>query len=263
MISSQKIQQLLERAESGQITESDFVAFLENPRLWRKTSELTQIAPEDAQAFWQSVYNELGLKIAVPTVPVLTETQVKSLDRFGFMLVFIPNISEEQYPACFVKPAWSEYLNVERIKHEPLEGQWVAIETIAKPDCDDDADYAEDRLMVAVRHDKRLHTSHNALTGGLLERVAKATGFPKKGTRLPTAEEWNFVGNLFNWLREHRSMSLPDLGSTNAWEWCQNTYTSVSQLIVGNAALGGLADVDDGWYGHGHDGIGFRVLAVL
>jgi hypothetical protein len=258
-----KIKQLIERHESGQILESDLDAFLENPRLWRGDTK-TLLSPENAQAFWQSVYDELGIKVAVPPVPKLTEKQVKSIGKFNFLLVYIPAIAEDKYPENFVKPAWGKYLNTSSVERKPLKGQWIAIETIAKPNWDDKDGYPDDRLVAMVKYPSlRFNTSYEDLAGGILSDIAKVTGFPKKGTRLPTAEEWNFVGNLFNWLSEHRDMPLPDLGYTNAFEWCENACESGYLLVVGCSSYGGLAGVYDSWHGGSGDGVGFRVLAVL
>ncbi len=259
-----KIKQLIERHESGQILESDLDAFLENPTLWRKEVAQTLLSPEDAQAFWQGVYDELGIKVTVPAVPKLTQRQVKSLGRFNFLLVYIPTITEEQYPEFFVKPAWGECIEVSQIERKPLEDQWVAIETIAKPDGDEDEiSYSDDWLMGALQYATRFGKSYDELTGSLLAEIAKVTGFPKKGTRLPTVEEWNFIANLFNWLSEHRSIPLPDFGSTDSWEWCANAFEPDSSLIVGDSRDGGLAYVSSFGHVDSDEGLGFRVLAVL
>lgn len=259
------LKQLIEHCEpGGGILECDLDAFLKNPTLWRKAAaSACTIAPQEAQAFWQDVYDELGIKAIVPYMPALTEKQVKSLDKFGFLLVYIPSISEEDYPESFIKPAWGKYLSISGIERKPLEELWVAVETIAKPDNDDPAGYPDDRLMAAVKRDKRLHTSHDDLKRGLLKEIAEATGFPKKGTRLCTAEEWNVVANLFNYLRGHRNMPLPDLGSTRSSELCENACGSDYCLKVGNRNCGGLADVDKVMRDSLLCSIGFRVLAVL
>ena len=118
-------------------------------------------------------------------------------------------------------------------------------------------------MAAALHGTTRFNTSWDDLTNGFLAEIAKVTNFPKKGTRLPTAEEWNLIGNLFNWLRDHRSMDLPDLGSTRSWEWCENAYDADLRLIVGRSDRGGLADVRDGWRGDRDDDLAFRVLAVL
>ncbi len=255
----------------GAIMESDLTEFCDNPRLWRKQvpaddSAVVTVTPNTAQPFWQGVWDELlgAGRVAVPPVPKLTKKQVKSLDRFGFMLMYLPALDEDQYPEGFAKPNWSRYLEAAKIERKPLDGMWVAVETIRKPDFDDPTGYPDDRLMAAVKKQSRFNTSWDDLhEGGLLQKIAKAAGFPQKGTRLPTAEEWNLVGNLMNWLREHRSLPLPDLGSTRSWEWCENTCESRNRLYVGYSERGGLAYVGAGWLDHSYDNLGFRVLAVL
>lgn len=260
-ISPELLSHFFRMVADGAIIESDVKKFMQEPTLWRKVEAI--LSPDTAQAFWQGVYDELGIKVAVPVRPFLTDTQWMSLDKFDFLLVYIPAITEEQYPECFVKPDWDKRLDASVIERKLLVGRWVAVETVAKLDWDVGGVYPDDRLMAAVKRLVRFKTSHDDLTGGLLVEIAKATGFPKKGTRLPTAEEWNLIGNLFNWLREHRDMALPDLGSTNSWEWCENACGSGSRLIVGDSGDGGLAGVSDGWHDEHFGNVAFRVLAVL
>jgi hypothetical protein len=259
------VEQFVQGLRTGKYSPEDVDAFFQNPRLWRKPVVPTvPFTPESAQKFWQGVWNELWIEeVEVPPVPKLTDKQVKSLDKFGFLLVYVPAITEEQFPKGFVKPKWGQYLTEKDIERLPLTGQWVAVETIAKPHYDDSTGYADDVLMASVKCEKRFNVSHDDLTGGLLGKIAKVTGFPKKGTRLPSAEEWNLIGNLFNWLREHRQLSLPDLGSTRSWEWCANACGSGGRLVAGDSDYGGLADVGCGWHGHRRDNVAFRVLAVL
>lgn len=256
--------QLLQSGESGNVMDVDLDAFLKNPSLWRKSA--TSPVPftlETAQAFWQGVWDELGVSVTVPSVPKLTAKQMKSIEKFGFLLVFIPAITEEWYPEGFVKPSWKRYLTISSIERLPLMGRWVAVETIAKPHYDDPKGYSDDRLMAAVQREKRFNVSHDDLTGGLIAKIAKVTGFPKLGTRLPMAEERNLIGNLFNWLREHRQMSLPDLGSTRSWEWCANACGSDGRLVAGDSGSGGLADVSHAHHVRRSGRVAFRVLAVL
>lgn len=218
----------------------------------------------DKMAWMQDVYRELGINCVVPAVPKLTERQTKSLKRFGFRLFFIPAITEEAYPASFMKPDWGRHLDATQIERRPLPGKWVAVETIAKPNWDDPAGYCDDRLAAALKLKSRFGISWDDLhDGGLLGRIARVTGFPRKTTRQPTAEEWNFLANLFNWLRAKRRENLPDLGSTASWEWCENTCESDFRLVVGSRVRGGLAGVYRDWRDGRHDGVAFRALAVL
>ncbi len=93
----------------------------------------------------------------------------------------------------------------------------------------------------------------------ILGKIAKTTGFPKKGTRLPTAAEWNLIGNLFNWLYEHRQMDLPPTHGSGV-----RALTGPSdRLLVGSSGSGGLANVHGVRHAGRFDHIAFRVLAVL
>lgn len=269
------VHELFNQFRQGRIGKRHIAILLDKPdavlaleEVQDQLSETRQqsFAVESAQPFWQSVWDELlgSGKVTVPPVPKLTAKQVKSMERFGFLLMYLPGITEDEYPAGFVKPNWSACLDVSQIERKPLTGQWIAMETIKKPDLVDPIGYPDDRLMATLKRTTRFNTSYYDLIGGLIQKIAKVTGFPKKGTRLPSAEEWNLVGNLFNWLYEHRSMPhLPDLGSTCSVERCGNAYCSVSQLIVGNVESGRLACVGYDWHDGRYSGIAFRVLAVL
>jgi hypothetical protein len=262
----QDVQQFIERASSGQFTAQDLDAFYKKPQLWRPPSSLP--TPEDAQTFWQMVWDELALEIGgriiVPPLPRLTDKQRRSIAKYRLLVMYLPGLSEDRYPECFVKPDWARSIIVAKIEYRPLRGRWIGVETISKPHQDDPEGYAADLLMAAVERAGRFTTSWDDLHGrGLMGLIAKATGFPKKGTRLPTAEEWNLVGNFFNWLREHRSLDLPDLGSTRSWEWCENAYGPEGRLFVGHSGRAGLADVDGHRQNYTDYSIGFRVLFEL
>ena len=95
-----------------------------------------------------------------------------------------------------------------------------------------------------------------------LPKFAELLGLARKQVRLPSAEEWNFLGNLFNWLREHRAMDLPDLGATRSWEWCLNRRGSGYRLIAGHVEDVGLADVYCNRRGDRNGSVAFRALAV-
>jgi len=258
------VEQFKQRARSGQFTAEDLDAFYKNPRLWRQ--EVSIVAPEDAQTFWQMVWDEMALEIGgriiVPPVPRLTDKQRKSIENFRMLPVYIQAFDKERYPACFVKPDRQKYLRGGG-EHISPKGQWVAFETIKKPQLDDPAGYPDDGLAAALKLKSRFKVSWDDLKGGLLERAARITGFPKNRTRLPTAEEWNFVGNLFNWLREHRGIDLPDLGSTTTFELCENADSLEHRLIVGDFRSGGLACVSYTWNEGRGTNVGFRVLFEL
>lgn len=262
---AQDIQQFIERASSGQFTAQDLDAFYKNPKFWQPESAL--ITPEDAQTFWQMVWDELALEIGcrliVPPVPRLTDRQCKSIIQHRLLPVYIPALSEERYPSCFLKPDWGKLIDASQIERKPLEGIWIAIEAIKKPDHDVSESYPDDSLMAAIKCSGRYSRSYEDLSKWMFDKVAKTTGFPRKRVRLPSLEEWNLVGNLFNWLRERRSMDLPDLGTTRSREWCENTYKSEQRLFSGHSLRGGFAEVDALGHGFRDRSIAFRVLFEL
>jgi len=268
----QDIEQFRQRAQSGQFTAEDLDAFYKNPHLWRPfTPSLSFPTVDVAQAYWQLVWDELALEIGgriiVPPVPRLTDKQRKSINNCLLLFVYIPALSEDRYPACFVKPEWGKSLAISQIERVPLKGRWIAVETVRKPDYDDEIGYPSDRLATMVKFEGRFEKSWDDLNGGLLEDIARSTGFPKAGTRLPSAEEWNLLANLFNWLREHRAMDLPDLGSTRSVEWCGNAYKTIlnkpARIAAGHSQDGGLASITR-FSSHLRElSVGFRVLFEL
>lgn len=223
------------------------------------TSDVPDLS--SAQFFWQDVWDKvLGpYTVAVPPVPLLTTTQITPLKTYGFMPMYVPAITVHQYPACFAKPDWGgKFFPAERIERRPLREGWIAIETIdtvPKPYWDDPSRYPNDRLMEALKRRHRYHTKNEDFAGGLLENIAEIMGFPKGWMRLPSVEERNLVRNVFDWLRDHRSMStLPNLDPNRSWEWVENTYGP------GGIRLAGV----DGMWVPGHMLVGgFRILIEL
>ncbi len=229
------------------------------------------------QAFWQGVWNELGINVTVPPMPALSVARRASLERFGLLPMYLPAIERDDFPQGFIKISWwGKPAPYGKDVCIPLVGQWIAIETIAKPchhlkPSEAMVDYLNDRLMAAVRrteayvkHDDRFPegglgvicarrnsrfcATREELEEDLLGRIAHAIGFPE-GTRLPSAEEWNLAGNLFNWLRVHRQMGLPDLGSTRTCEHVRN-YMAPYEHVLGDRAprdglqIGGMRDAE-------------------
>ena len=218
----------------------------------------------DPRAFWEQVWEEiLGRKIEIPPVPKLKGKTKKAIERYKLMLVFLPKITEDDYPGSFIKPAWGRYIGEASIERRPLPGRWVLAEMIDKPNWDDQSGYKDDLLGQDLGLTTRFKISWDHLTASLLPKAAKLLGLAKPSVRQPTLEERNLTANLFNWLREHRGLDLPDLDSTNSWEWCLNVYASSNRLFTGHRDRGGLSSVNGFWSGDENDHITFRVLAVL
>lgn len=197
--------------------------------------------------------------------PRLTEEQGAKLDEYGFRILFIPAITEDEYPGGFITPNWNMFLKDADAERRPLPGRFVAVETIAKPDWDDQKGCPDDKLGKSIGLKKRFGVSDDDLrnSNGPHARIATLLGFPRERVRSPSVEEWNFVGNMFNHLRKKYNEPLPDLGSTNSWEWCENTFGSVGRLVAGNREVGGLAGVSHNWRDIRDDDVAFRVLVVL
>lgn len=246
------------------ISAEDLAEFLRQPELWRQGKPRAVRMANGPEEWMQFVFQDMGLDCVVPPIkPRLTDMQRESLRQFHLRLFFIPAIKEEQFPPSFVRltglyPAVSK---------RPLPGKWVAVETVAKLNREDpDVDARACWFITDVLGLKsRFGVSWNDLyLGGFLRNIAKATGFPNKSVRLPTAEEFNFLGNLMNWLRANRGDDyLPDLGSTDSWEWSASTHDPDGCLIVGSCRHGGLAAAAGRLRSDPGDDIGFRFLVVL
>jgi len=251
--------ELGERLMRGELKLEDLKRYLFPPKVGGVTLDA------DPQAFWSEVYRELfGRPIDVPPVPMKklrAKTRAAS-DMYKLMLVFIPAVSEDEYPTCFVKPAWGKHIDVSKIERRTLPGRWVLVDTTPKPNYNDKSGY-QDRLTKDLDLTTRFNTSWNDCENVLLPKFARLLGLSRKAVRLMTAEEWNFVANLFNWLRLNRSMNLPDLGATQSWDWCDNRYGGGYRLLVGHVEHGGLAGVDRAHPMNSYDALAFRVLAVL
>lgn len=219
----------------------------------------------DPRAFWEQCWETLlGRKIEIPAIPKLKGKTKKAIERYKLMLVFLPEITEDDYPQDFVRLEWNRFSDRSKIEYRPLPGRWVLVETIAKPSWLDVMGYQHDNLGTDLNLTTRFKIARDSLTATILPRAAKLFGLAPLAVRLPTAEEWNLVGNVFLWLNNHRNMNLPDLGSTNSYELCLNNYGPKGGIMIGligsGGGLGGIAFV---WPNMPSDVAGFRVLAVL
>ncbi len=230
---AEDIKQFIERASSSQFTAQDLDAFYKKPQLWRPASPLP--TPEEAQAFWQGVWDELALEIGgriiVPPVPRLTDKQRKSIAKFRLLLVYIPALNEDRYPPNFVKPDWGTLIREEETEHLPLRSMWIAVETFRRSEINDETV----GLPMVEAQPERYGLSFNYVQELRLKEIAHATGMPLKGTHLPSVEQMCFIANIFNWLHEQRRLELPDLGMGCSWEMCHNRYGSGGRLIAGGS----------------------------
>ncbi len=271
-----QLARFMHKVDSGEIDREALQAILEgryqigNTALSPSVRMSAGLAPPPynhvgMRGFWQEVWDELlgEGRITVPKFPCLSSQQKASLHQYGLMPIYIPAITEEDYPSSFVKPDWGRNIEAPRLDRLPLEGRWVAVETIRKPHFDEEGGYHEDVLMLSMGHMTRFNMSWNELVEerGFCAKIVNRTGF--RGISLLSLEEWNLVANLFNWLREYGFLNLPDLGGTNSYEWCQNGCGAERCLKTGRAWDGGLGYVGSEWRTQRGGGVGFRVLAVL
>ncbi len=182
--------------------------------------------------FWEIVWEQiLGRKIEVPPIPELKAKSRTAIEKYKFQLVYLPAISEMEYPEGFIKPRWGTDFQAEMDEHLPLTGRWMFVETIEQ---EQDSRVATDPLFRDHSdHIKRQYYSSESLNNEFIPGVARMFGLPKKAIRLPSVEELNLIGNVFRWLNKNGSMSLPELRQSPMRELCLNKCRGVYRLTLG------------------------------
>jgi len=227
-------------------------------------------------AFWREALTEyFRFPVEIPSPPDYDRKQDTALTRYGFLPMFLPAISEDRFPDGALRPNLNgSGIVSDVIEPMPLQGRWVAVETIDKLERDEEHtrenEYLKDALMAEIGIESRLNHPYSGRHEGddvvedFLPKVAEKLGFAVDRVTVPSLEEWNLIAHLFNWLRDNRGFSdLPDLGSANIWERCRNAYDSDEGLVVGHRERGGLSAVSRMRRAGCLDNIGFRVLVVL
>ncbi len=284
-------------AEQEHFLEGDIEAFLEHPELVRverpqspalATAELIPRWENSDQvcAWVQEVYDSAKVRCPVPELQKFTKVELKALRDFGYIVLFVPLMEERSYPAEFQRIQWKgrRINQPEYIQQIPLKGQWIAVETITKPDWNYTG-YPNDQLFQKLggrfcrfwsrREDEEDHDRSernkkkfwyaSGLEGVLKigESLKKLLGIRCLRVRVPTLEEWNFIANVFNWLRENRKVSFPDLGSTRSWEHSMNTCRSGEHLVIGHKEHGGIRGIDSVISSMNYREVGFRYVLEL
>lgn len=215
------------------------------------------------QAFWDYVFKKNHLtRMHIPDFPTLTPVTTQACLDFGLIPVFCPVLIIENLVAGgYIVLDRSRHLESERCR---LLGCWILFETVPKPNLKDLAGYgADDKVAELLGLQHRFSVRWDTLHDGRLNRLIKTWGLQDEVVRLPTVEEMNWVGNLFLMANHAMSTNLPNLGSTNIWEWCENYYGSGNRLVFGSSDSGGLAAIYSYYYDKVYYHIGFRVLVVL
>ncbi len=216
----------------------------------------------------------LGYKVLVPKPPVVSLDGVGLLRKFRLRPLFLPALSEEQMEALPIPLQWGRYLRFqERVFRRPqkLPGKWAAFEAIPAFNphagrCLDDALMEE--IGVNSRFDHPFSNLPFELDGGdvLAGILPKAAGVlaPLRGElMLQSADEYNFVGNFFNFVREATGESLPDLANEFSREWCRNVTDNYYALTVGGRDVGGLRAVNLAVRSVRWNNVSFRFLIVF
>jgi hypothetical protein len=138
-----------------------------------------------------------------------------------------------------------------------LPGQWMAVETVEKPEYKTKyprTPFAEKLGFIDDRFNVLWDTAKSAIDrqkSGILSEIGLARG---EDIRFLEAIEWNLLGNREGW------------GKTNTYEWTNTKYHGSGypqRLIVGNSDDGGASCVPWLWADLRRDCIGFRAAIVL
>lgn len=232
------------------------------------TEVLLKRIAANPQAFWSEFYaQKFGeLKLTLPALPRINAQTRARIDDGSLLPIFLPKqVTQNAYPANWIRSDWGRYVDAGQIKHHTLPGRWVVIELVRKPDWDDGLGYGEgnDRLARELGLQTRFLISWDHLRATLCPQTANLWGLKKAAVRPLTAEEWNLFGNILLELNRLHGTQFQDLGATLSWEWTENAYGSGNRVVVGDRDSGGLASVYGRWSDDPSGGVGFRLLGVL
>lgn len=199
--------------------------------------------------------------IEVPPMPEMTQEQKEKLVKYGYRPFYIPEVTEDDYPAHIIKPDWTMSPIMGRFPELQNKSGWRFMEIIEKPSKLES--YPNDLLMKDLGINSRFEHPHSGgmsdLASDLLPRIAERLKLSSDDVKLPTVQEWNFLANYMNYIRFREVEALPDLGSTNASEWTRNVFRDYA-LIVGDTTSGGLEYVYDAVRQNFHSQVGFRTI---
>jgi hypothetical protein len=226
---------------------------------------LVESGETDPQVFWSVFWGRaLGRPVEVPLFPDLSPVTVAALREYNFRVMFFPAISEIEYPTSFMKPNWRLAL-IKEIDRLPLAGRWGAIESIKMSDGRGSCGYGGiDLLARRLGLGSRFDQNWDQIMGQCAPRMSEFLGL---AVRLPSAEEWNLAGNVFDCLREIREDG-PNFRSMLHSEWCLNACAADERIIMGGGGgYDGLARVRavtrSGMMGQSMVTIGFRLVMEL
>ena len=199
---------------------------------------------------------------------------VTNATKYGYKPVFVPtvDISADSQRPKYIKLGDWYYQNIRNgnIKTEnptQLQKGWYLADSSLGVDYTDGSQiFPSDwwkpmlsklrkELSIIGRHDKTPNGSRFSITYDewiqvVLAHWAGALMTTRAQTNLPTAAEWNFVGNVY----------FPHYGANNMWVWFTDVFEDVHQLIGGYRAHGGLTDVNYDWHGGRFNSVAGRPL---
>lgn len=180
----------------------------------------------DPQLFWGQVYLQVfGWSDLIPPVPDSYETRKVRLSELGFVPVYLsPRLADvlETFFPCRLK----DYSEKHREKI-PLQGRWVAVETVSKPDKSDPRGYGKgaDLLAQAIEIGDRRVLTFNAVNDVVIPKVSELFGLCPSRVQLPSREEYRAICYLFQWIEYHlNTKSIQDMTHTFLYEMCRNVY---------------------------------------
>ncbi len=225
------------------------------------------------EAFWEYVWEKiLGCKIEIPRIPKIKAKTLTAIKKYGLKLVYLPAITESEYPREFIKPEWGEGCSNDTTQRIPLTGRWVLVETILQPDVDVESrlQISSDQLFLDHSGDVcRMECTWDVVMGDFVQEVARTFGLSRRAVRLPSVEELNLIGNLFRWLNANCHQSLPDLHANPKRELCLNKFwrdfyltLCGDSLSADSSPMHGLACVESVRYATPSSKVSFRLVVV-
>ncbi len=186
----------------------------------------------------------LEQKLTVPEPPIVSAAGRQLMEEMQLRMIFLPDLSHSVLDMLNERLEW-ERIVVSLPEQFRLPGKWVAYEVIPKAGYMAGR-YFNDGLMKSIDVESRFrhpYTSGSAdddLITSILPKVRIILKPLGGRVMLQSAEEFNFVGNFLNFLREQTGENFTNLGDSDSWEYCRNKTSSNEPLLVGSRMDGGL-----------------------
>lgn len=218
-------------------------------RITTPNTELTnglRACKEHEEESWKKFF---GKVVEVPDPPHWVSETLERAIALG-VTSFTPHYlplkrfsREDDFPGWYTKPNnfyWDQIDNNNISKNAPvLTGEWILFDTTTKMDLEDAGGriYVDDPFKDLLPNGSRFNLSAYTLRSGTLSEIATFLGVDADQVRLPSAIEYNLLGNL------HYPSTLGNVEDTS--EWLSDKYSAFGfGLFGGDYSLGGLAYIE-------------------